>query len=831
MSSVSEKIRSYSTTKKNFLFFGLIFLALAWVYRKYIFFSELFIFTDIGSDTMTLFYPNLLSLARTLRTEGIPLWSFFTGIGQGVFSKGIIDPFSWIYIALGQDYLIYGIGWIQFIKTFLISIISFHFLKLIGFKRHSVYLGVILLTFLGYVSLGSCWYGHLNNLMYMFIFLLAFEMILMKGKWWLVPIIVVYMMGPRLYFFTEFAIIYIILRLALMNILNWKTVFNAIPKFLGPGILGIFLAAPFLGSMVYKFLYSPRVGGEVSYTSNLMSKSIFEMESPLHYVTAIYRFFSNDILGTGDGFKGWNNYLEAPIFYCGIISLLLLPQVFRFLTKKQLIVISSILALWILVILFPYFRHAFYLFVGSYYKAALSFFIPFSIFFFGIIAFDKILQVKKLNLPLLGISLVALLILLFYPYNTITGRIVEEIQWIAGIFLIAYSLLLTLFHYSKGRAIFLYILLGLVLIEGIYMTNITLNNRETINALEYKNRTYHNDYTKEALEYIHSVEEPFYRIEKAYGSVLSGYNDGKSQGFFGTRSYSSHNHNNYINFLASLGLIKADDELYTRWVVGVQKIPQLHPFFSIKYMISNPQKDKAEIANWMYDDIGEMNGLRLYKNKYFLPLGIPYEQVISNTEFNKIGGYSDKLQLLYNAVVLDDDEFSRITDLKEFSRSELRGALNMASIHNRLKDQCMKMESFKQSRIKGSIELERPNILLFSFPFDDGWSAKIDGKSQDLIKVNNGLTGLYVEAGVHKIDLNYRPKFYLLSWIIFALSLAFYIFLIFRQKGNWPKPISSEATISTVGIESNDVEPIRKRKKKGIKKGEIRKKTIRKKRK
>ena len=43
---------------------------------------------------------------------------------------------------------------------------------------------------------------------------------------------------------------------------------------------------------------------------------------------AILRQFSNDMAGTGSHFLGWQNYLEAPSSYCGLICLLLTPQVF-----------------------------------------------------------------------------------------------------------------------------------------------------------------------------------------------------------------------------------------------------------------------------------------------------------------------------------------------------------------------------------------------------------------------------------------------------------------------------------------------------------------------
>src|SRR5262249_46279119 len=73
---------------------------------------------------------------------------------------------------------------------------------------------------------------------------------------------------------------------------------------------------------------SPRGSGLTSHTAKLLSFPVFGLESQSFYLTAILRSFSNDIIGSGSSFRGWNNYLEAPMSYCGLLPLLLLPQVF-----------------------------------------------------------------------------------------------------------------------------------------------------------------------------------------------------------------------------------------------------------------------------------------------------------------------------------------------------------------------------------------------------------------------------------------------------------------------------------------------------------------------
>src|SRR5207249_10317429 len=117
-----------------------------------------------------------------------------------------------------------------------------------------------------------------------------------------------------------------------------------------------------------QMLESPRVGGESSYFSTLLYTPVLGTEGKMHNTTAILRFFSSDMMGTGSAFNGWYNYLEAPLFYFGLINLLLVPQVFQFLDKKRKIIYSGLILLFLFPILFPFFRYASWLFSAHYYR-------------------------------------------------------------------------------------------------------------------------------------------------------------------------------------------------------------------------------------------------------------------------------------------------------------------------------------------------------------------------------------------------------------------------------------------------------------------------------
>ena len=109
-----------------------------------------------------------------------------------------------------------------------------------------------------------------------------------------------------------------------------------------------------------QLLESPRGSGDYSYATRLRNKPVFELSSAQEFGSVIHRLFSNNSLGVGNDFKGWQNTLESPMIYTGIWSLLLTPLLFQHLSKKEKWAYGIFLAFWLLPLIYPYFRRAFW---------------------------------------------------------------------------------------------------------------------------------------------------------------------------------------------------------------------------------------------------------------------------------------------------------------------------------------------------------------------------------------------------------------------------------------------------------------------------------------
>lgn len=64
-------------------------------------------------------------------------------------------------------------------------------------------------------------------------------------------------------------------------------------------------------------------------------------------------------------------------------------------------------------------------------------------------------------------------------------------------------------------------------------------------------------------------------------------------------------------------------------------------------------------------------------------------------------------------------------------------------------------EHFDGNTLRGNIENENDGYLFLSIPYSSGWTAKVDGKTANILKANYGFMAIELDGGVHEIELNY----------------------------------------------------------------------------
>ncbi|HLP21312.1 MAG TPA: YfhO family protein [Chitinophagales bacterium] len=767
-------INQLSNRNALFLFAVVLFIMLVVLFRQYIFSDAVLLFKDIGDDTINFNWPTYVYCSNYFHTEGIPRWSFAQGAGQNIFPLGFSDATEWLLYLLSTENIPYALAYIQLFKIFVSGILFYLFLRK---NEHSTYLagiGGLVYSFSGFIIIGSTWYIFSTEALYLALLLYATALLRKNNNPLLLPVAVALIVSYNPVFLYMDALLvgaYLLFSMA-GEVFN-KTHAVLIAKIAGLGALGIAMGAFLMLGNINLILSSPRVTGSVSHISALASKSIFALADRDFYASFILRMLGNDQAGNALDYKAWGNYLEAPMQYGGILSLLLVPQLFLIADKKIKWRYITALFLVLIPVVFPYFRYAFWLFSGDYCRT-------FSLFIVVLQTLTtlRVLQVvithRQINIPGLLITSASLLcfVFLFKASNADTRPFVV-------LFLVAETGFLALIAFTKYYSLATTLLPLLLAIELLTLSSGTINNRNMMRQVELEARTGYNDYTKEAVSGIRSDANHFSRVYKDYTSSpnsMYGYNDALMQGYYAASSYHPFHNSNYVNFLQKMQVIPDSLEIASKYIRGLKERPLLLQIMSNKHILLRSNNTWPSTIG--YSLTSNYNGINVYSNNAFLPFGFTYDSIVSEDDMNVLSSYQKDVMILRAAVVnKDTKQEAALIPLS------LTDTVNPATFNGyfglfaNLQKDTLQLTSFSNNYISGSINASKPKFLFLSIPYDEGWQLKIDGQKMKKLMVNYGFVGSYVGAGAHKIELCYEPQYYQLGKIVSIAGCLLFIVL------------------------------------------------------
>ena len=777
----------------SFLFYGILLLMVFVVFKDYIFGNSLYLFKDIGSDSVNLAYPRIYHLCEYMRHDGMPSWSHYQGMGQNIFPFSLNNPFEWFLFVSGVKYFPYLMAYMEIIKIILGGILFFHYLKMIKVQNYIAVPGGLFFAFGGFMILGSGWNIFSTEAVYLVFLLIAFELLYKKNNLLLFPVAIALIgaLQPfNLYLYGLFILVYSFIRMFDKE--------SALKEYLAIylrmvllGLLGLGISAVFVFTELDQIAESPRVGGDASYSHILKSQPALKTLSAKENATNILRFYSSDLNGTGSNFRGAQNYLEAPLFYCGLLNLLLFTQFLVLFKRKRRIAFAAIFALLAIPLIFPYFRFAFWLFTGDYYRTY-SFFVAMFILLTSFLCLKQIAETQKVNLVVLIATFVFLMIGLYFPYEGIDSKFIDVglRMWVT-LFLFIYAVAIYLLSNKQNRIGAWIVICLLSCLELGYFSYITVNKRSVISSSEMKEKIGYNDYTNDATQLINAGDSSFFRVTKDYPSgpaIHASLNDAKIQHFRSSMSYNPFNQKYYIKFLQDLSIIEKGDENSSRWAVGFLSRPVLQELSGNKYFLTKDTMQRDMINRFLYRKMGKTGDVTIFRNNYFLPLGFTYSQFITRSDYFKINNNIREFALL-KAFIVEDSLVALYDGLKRYVPSPVDTLYNIDMFvrdYSALKEDTLKIDKFSNSSLMGAISLSFSKLVFISIPYDKGWQLSVDSKLVKPLLVNIGFMGVMLDKGRHTVSLSYKQPYLkegltvsLLSLVVFA-GLA--VFMIIRKR-------------------------------------------------
>jgi len=292
-------------------------------------------------------------------------------------------------------------------------------------------------------------------------------------------------------------------------------------------------------------------------------------------------------------------------------------------------------------------------------------------------------------------------------------------------------------------------------------------------------------------------------LDKSYDSVKSEYgiipsdNEAMAQNYRGLKNYVSNNQPNYIRFLQKADIfvyypnpnfppakgMKPEDfkDANLNYINGVGNRYILQTFLGVKYYLTNKYFDGQLPGYFHY--VKTVDGISIYVNDYYLPLGMTFDNFITSNEFAKLNNSSKDLALLSFVVIDDPKELGNIISRSDASKLSEISPENIGNIIGDRRKDSLKLIFYKEDSLKGRISIVGNKILVLTIPYDKGWTAYVDGSKVVTLKVENGLTGIKLSPGKHIVELKYFPQGMTAGIIISLVTLLLLLIIAkFKKK-------------------------------------------------
>ncbi len=760
--------------KQILLLIALLSFACLVVFYEFIGNEKLYLFSDIGSDTLNISYPHFVLLNHVFSIGELPAWSFSQGIGKNIYPDGLGDFFSYPLYLMDKNAIAYSIVWVEISKILIGGIIFYYYLLRIGIKNNLAIFGSLMFAFSSYMIVGGSWYQFSTEAIYGVLILLSVELYLQQRQWILlvlsyfliasfVPFYVyAYGLLATFYYFSRQYITHNNIKISLYGYIKLNLYF----------LLGVGLSSIFFISALDLYLQSPRLSGS-GYFKKLISEPILSLGTESYYQTILSRFFSNDLLGNGSGFRGWGNYLEAPLLYIGIIPLLVFPQFISFENRKfKLVLFATLISVCIFV--FPFARRLFWLFSGDYFRT-ISFFVSLLLLIVTLYLSKEILckqlRLNKKNLSLTFVILVGVLV-----YLAIYANIELNILLVVSAVMTLYFLLLLNIE-GKYESISKYVLSFVLIFEIVFSAYISVNARVAIEANTLAETYGLDSGTYKAINFLKNHDKSFYRIYKTYSAspaIHAGLNDAKVFGFNGLDSYHQFNDKNYIKYLANVDMLDPEKEHQTRWLSFQGRDNQLN-YMSVKYILSRSH----DLEKYNFKKIAKFADVVVYLNEKYIPLGRVVDKVILENDFDLLDTGKKDLGLIKAVVISDEIKDNCL--IQNFEEFDLQKNLNEKSNDHTMTYSNFKIQEFNSNMLVGTVDSKINALLILSIPSDYGWTVSVNGEKTSLLTVDFGMIGIPIHKGHTNIVMTYFPKYLIAGLLLSIASLIVFIYLVYTS--------------------------------------------------
>lgn len=753
--------------EKYFSTFLLGLLTAAAFFLPYIIMSEGY-FTFYG-DFNVQQIPFYQECHRAVR-EGDIFWNINTDLGAnfiGSYSFYLLgSPFFWLTIPFPNSFVPYLMGPLLILKFGCASVTAYAYIRRFTRTPEAARLGGILYAFSGF-SIYNVFFNHFHEPIIAFpLLLLSMELLLTENRRFVFAFMVCICAVLNYFFFfgmVVFAVIYFLVRLFSGAI---KVKFSRFILLGFEAVLGLALSAFILlpsimaitgNSRITEFLtgWNAIMYGKEQIYANVLQCFFFPPDIPARPV-----FFPGaEVKWSSLG--GW-----LPVF--SMVGL------FTWFKERKGNWLKRVVGICIFMAMVPILNSAFYAFNTAYY--ARWFYMPILLICLATVSLteDSSVNWSYGYKWVLGITLAVTAVIGFFPDENDDGSFTFGLHtqdsenefmymgrfWVACAIAIASLIILGVLIkiLKSNRKSFYTAATACVCIISIIYGNVFIASGR---SHSYEVKEVMIDQLIEGEVNLEGDSDTF-RIDVYDGvdntSMYLGYQG--INAFHSVVPSSIFEFYNYIGMERSVGS-RPETDLYA-----------IRPLLSVKYLL-NPKcgdsflDDENEPLMQGFKYLKTENDYYIYENENYIPYGFSYEYYM-DYEFCDQYSEESRAAMMLKAVLLTDEQIEKysrlLTNIEEIDGGGY-DSIDETSIYindTTYQFDCKKLattsaKSFKTDNkgFTATVERGKENLVFFSIPYDEGWSATVNGREAEIEKVNSGFMAVLVPAGSSTIRFTY----------------------------------------------------------------------------
>lgn len=210
-----------------------------------------------------------------------------------------------------------------------------------------------------------------------------------------------------------------------------------------------------------------------------------------------------------------------------------------------------------------------------------------------------------------------------------------------------------------------------------------------------------------------------------------------------------------MDFYTSLGQTRDVASRMEPEVYAFRSMLSVRYYFKRSKHEETPPDNVSKLAGFEYIDT--QNDFHIYENRYWIPMGFTYDHYTTADVVDEVTKDS-RPNVLVEAAVLNKDQIKKYKDiLKKYDFTEEKiKETHFREVCESKRRNCCYYFDYDTNGFDAKINCDEEKLLFFSVPYEDGWTATVNGQKTDIDVVNYGFMAVKVPAGESDIHFSYE---------------------------------------------------------------------------